>query len=83
MPCLVRCRSEVMDGLAQLRMAGWRLAIVTSGTAVNQLGKIQRTGLAEVVDAYVLSGFKSIRKPEAGLFEIAARRCGMPLASGG
>ncbi|MFI6509638.1 HAD family hydrolase [Streptosporangium sp. NPDC050855] len=83
MPYLVRCQPEVMDGLARLRAAGWKVAIVTNGTANNQLGKIQRTGLAEAVDAYALSGLEGIRKPDVGLFEIAAKRCGMALADGG
>ncbi|GII94698.1 HAD family hydrolase [Sinosporangium siamense] len=83
MPYLVRCRPEVLEGLARLRASGWKVGIVTNGTADNQLGKIQRTGLAEAVDAYALSGLEGIRKPEVGLFEIAARRCGMPLAVGG
>ncbi|AWS42557.1 HAD family hydrolase [Streptosporangium sp. 'caverna'] len=83
MPYLVRCRPEVMDGLSQLRASGWRVAIVTNGTADNQLGKIQRTGLVEAVDAYALSGIEGIRKPDTGLFEIAAKRCGVDLADGG
>ncbi|MER5619964.1 HAD family hydrolase [Streptosporangium sp. NPDC002544] len=83
MPYLVRCRPEVMDGLSRLRTSGWRVGIVTNGTADNQLGKIQRTGLAEAVDAYALSGIEGIRKPDTGLFEIAARRCGADLADGG
>ncbi|WP_424536669.1 HAD family hydrolase [Sphaerisporangium viridialbum] len=83
MPCLVRCRPEVKYGLSRLRESGWRVAIVTNGTADNQLGKIQKTGLADVVDAYALSGIEGIRKPAMGLFEVAARRCGMTLAGGG
>jgi HAD superfamily hydrolase (TIGR01662 family) len=83
MPHLVRCRPEVLDGLAELRAAGWMVGIVTNGTADNQLGKIQRTGLADAVDAYALSGVEGIRKPETGLFEIAAKRCGASLADGG
>ncbi|GIH73239.1 HAD family hydrolase [Sphaerimonospora thailandensis] len=83
MPYLVRCRPEVLDGLARLRTSGWRVAIVTNGTADNQLGKIQQTGLAKAVDAYALSGAEGIRKPEAGLLEIAAKRCGVTLAEGG
>ncbi|WP_182903559.1 HAD family hydrolase [Microbispora sp. H10830] len=83
MPYLVRCRPEVLDGLARLRASGWRVAIVTNGTADNQLGKIQHTGLAEAVDAYALSGLEGIRKPDVGLFEIAAKRCGAALAEGG
>ncbi|WP_344982234.1 HAD family hydrolase [Streptosporangium fragile] len=83
MPYLVRCRPEVLDGLARLRASGWRVAIVTNGTADNQLGKIHQTGLAEAVDAYALSGAEGIRKPDVGLFEIAAKRCGVALAEGG
>ncbi|MGS2641796.1 HAD family hydrolase [Streptosporangium sp. G12] len=83
MPYLVHCRPEVMDGLSQLRASGRKVAIVTNGTADNQLGKIQRTGLAEAVDAYALSGLEGIRKPDIGLFEVAARRCGITLEDGG
>lgn len=83
MPYLVHCRPEVMDGLSRLRASGWKVAIVTNGTADNQLGKIQRTGLAEAVDAYALSGLEGIRKPDIGLFEVAAQRCGMTLEGGG
>ncbi|KAA9376007.1 HAD family hydrolase [Microbispora cellulosiformans] len=83
MPYLVRCRSEMLDGLAGLRASGWRVAIITNGTADNQLGKIQQTGLAEAVDAYALLGLEGIRKPDVGLFEIAAKRCGVALAEGG
>ncbi|MEV8636989.1 HAD family hydrolase [Streptosporangium sp. NPDC051023] len=83
MPHLVHCRPEVVTGLTELRAAGWRVGIVTNGTADNQLGKIQRTGLAEVVDGYALSGIEGIRKPETGLFEIAARRCGASLTEEG
>ncbi|MGV9532636.1 HAD family hydrolase [Streptosporangium sandarakinum] len=83
MPHLVECRPEVMTALAGLRTSGWRVGIITNGTADNQLGKIQRTGLVDVVDGYALSGIEGIRKPDTGLFEIAARRCGMSLADGG
>ncbi|GII79096.1 hypothetical protein Sru01_40780 [Sphaerisporangium rufum] len=83
MPQLVRCRPEVLEGLAELRKSGWRVAIVTNGTADNQLGKIQQTGLAEAVDAYALSGIEGVRKPNAALFQIAAQRCGTTLAGGG
>ncbi|GAB3150977.1 HAD family hydrolase [Microbispora hainanensis] len=83
MPYLVRCRPEVMDRLSRLRMSGWKVAIVTNGTADNQFGKIQQTGLAEAVDAYALSGIEGIRKPDRRLFEIAAKRCGMTLDAGG
>ncbi|MFF5204929.1 hypothetical protein [Streptosporangium sp. NPDC000396] len=34
----------------------------------NQLGKIQRAGLVEAVDAYVLSGIEGTRKLDVGLY---------------
>ncbi|MEU0521943.1 hypothetical protein [Streptosporangium sp. NPDC006007] len=42
------------EGLARLRAAGWKVAIVTNGTAGNQPGKIRQRGPARVVDAYAL-----------------------------
>ncbi|WP_406311870.1 HAD family hydrolase [Streptosporangium sp. NBC_01639] len=83
MPHLVECRPEVIAALTELRASGWRVGIVTNGTADNQLGKIQRTGLADAVDGYALSGVEGIRKPDVGLFEIAAKRCGTDLTGGG
>jgi FMN phosphatase YigB (HAD superfamily) len=63
--------------------SGWLVAIATNGTADNQLGKIQRMGLAEAADAYALSGIEGIRKPNPGRFEIATQRCGATLTRGG
>ncbi|MEU9891658.1 HAD family hydrolase [Sphaerisporangium sp. NPDC051011] len=83
MPHLVHCRPEVLDGLADLRATGWLVGIVTNGMAENQLGKIRNTGLADAVDAWALSEAEGIRKPEVALFDIAARRCGVPLDGGG
>ncbi|GII65331.1 hypothetical protein Skr01_54160 [Sphaerisporangium krabiense] len=83
MPHLVQCRPEVMAKLTELRALGWRVGIITNGTADNQFGKIQQTGLADAVDGYAVSGIEGIRKPDVGLFEIAARRCGADLAGGG
>ncbi|MER6171114.1 HAD family hydrolase [Streptosporangium sp. NPDC001681] len=60
MPYLVYCRPEVLAGLSELRTAGWLVGIVTNGTADNQLGKIQRAGLADAVDAYALSEQRAV-----------------------
>ncbi|WP_346434025.1 HAD family hydrolase [Nonomuraea composti] len=83
MPYLVQCYPGVLSGLGELRTAGWRVGIVTNGMADNQLGKLRRTGLAEVVDGYAVSGVEGVRKPDARLFQIAAQRCGASLAEGG
>ncbi|MFI7631834.1 HAD family hydrolase [Microbispora rosea] len=82
-PDFVHCPPEVRDGLARLRTAGWRVAIVTNGHAESQLGKIRRVGLDEVVDAWAVSGAEGVRKPDRGLFEIAATRAGASLGAGG
>ncbi|RBQ17807.1 HAD family hydrolase [Spongiactinospora rosea] len=83
MPHLVYCSPEVKDGLSRLRVSGWKVAIVTNGMADNQMGKIQQTGLSEIVDALALSGIEGTRKPGRMLFEIAAKRCGMSLTAEG
>lgn len=83
MPELVRLRPHVLDGLAALRAAGWRLGIVTNGMPDNQVAKIERTGLALHVDAYCVSGDIGVRKPDPRIFRIAAERCGGSLEAGG
>ncbi|GAA3152516.1 HAD family hydrolase [Nonomuraea roseoviolacea] len=83
MPHLVRCYPGVLAGLAEMRAEGWRVGIVTNGMADNQLGKLLRTGLADAVDGYAVSGVEGIRKPQPHLFHIAAERCGANLAEGG
>ncbi|GAA2285168.1 HAD family hydrolase [Nonomuraea roseoviolacea subsp. roseoviolacea] len=83
MPRLVVCREPVLRALEGLRDAGWRIGIVTNGMEDNQLGKIRRSGLAERVDGWAISGAEGVRKPDPRLFEIAAERCGAGLGVGG
>jgi putative hydrolase of the HAD superfamily len=82
MPQLATCARDVLDRLAFLRRDGWRIGIVTNGQPDNQLGKIQRTGLATYVDGWAISGEFGVRKPDPELFEIAAARCGGSLDHG-
>ncbi|NUW43311.1 HAD family hydrolase [Nonomuraea rhodomycinica] len=70
MPHLVRCYPGVVDGLIELRTSGWRVGIVTNGTADDQLGKLRRTGLADAVDGYAVSGVEGVRKPDSRLFHL-------------
>ena len=83
MPELVRLRPHVLEGLAALRANGWRLGIVTNGMPDNQIAKIERTGLADHVDAYCVSGQVGVRKPDPQIFRIAAQRCGGWVEAGG
>lgn len=45
----------VPPGLVALRQRGWRLVVVSNGRADNQLGKLRRTGLAELLDDRFIS----------------------------
>ena len=65
--------------LDTLREEGWRIAIVSNGTAAQEL-KIRATGLDRRVDAWCVSGIEGCWKPQVRFLEIAAARCGVPLA---
>ncbi|GAA1288380.1 HAD family hydrolase [Saccharothrix xinjiangensis] len=79
-PELVAARPGVAEGLVALRAAGWRIGVVTNGLPDNQVGKLRRTGLADLVDGWCASGEVGPRKPDPEIFRLAARRCGVPLA---
>lgn len=83
MPELAYCRPEDLDALTGLRQAGWRIGIVTNGMTDNQLGKIRNTGLDRLVDAWCISDDVGIRKPDPGIFRLAAERCGATLSRDG
>ncbi|MBO0980627.1 HAD family hydrolase [Microbacterium sp. SD291] len=74
MPQLVKCSPEDKVALAELRSAGWVVGIATNGTADNQVGKIRATGLAPLVDGWVISGEAGIRKPDPRIFDVLAQR---------
>jgi putative hydrolase of the HAD superfamily len=82
-PTYARARPAVLDGLAALRAARWRVGIVTNGARQTQRSKINRTGLAGRVDAVCVSEEVGVRKPDPVIFAIAAHRCGTTLSGGG
>lgn len=69
---------ETLACLVRLRQAGWKLAVVTNGPPT-QVEKIRLTGLAPALDAWCISEVVGVDKPHPGIFEQAARRCGVPL----
>ncbi len=79
MPELVACADADKDALRALRAADWRLGIVTNGMTDNQEAKIIRTGLAELVDGWVISEAVGYRKPDPRIFSSLAERLGCPL----
>ena len=78
---LIDCPAAHQEALRTARAAGWTLGIVTNGTTDHQLAKIERTGLAGLVDGWVVSEEVGYAKPDPRIFRIAARRCGLADAS--
>lgn len=76
---LFQCDPAVLLALGEARSGGWRLAIVTNGSAV-QLDKVATSGLAPAVDAVCVSEIEECRKPDPHLLEIATERAGGSLA---
>lgn len=77
------CKPEALNGLTQLRTAGWTIGIVTNGAPDIQRAKIAATGLLDHIDGVAVSGDLDVRKPDRALFALAATRCGASLADGG
>lgn len=78
-PELVTCSDSDLLSLRRLRAAGWQLGLITHGMVDNQEGKIRRTGLADLVDGWVISDEIGLRKPDPAIFEALAARLGCPL----
>lgn len=78
--CYVR-EDESIQAVHRLLANGWAVGVVTNGRTAQQLAKMKRTGLDQVVDTHTVcvSEALGVRKPERRIFEEAARRCGTDL----
>ena len=74
---LIHCPTAHHDALRDARAAGWTLGIVSNGATDQQLAKIERTGLADLVDGWVISEEVDCAKPDPRIFTLAAFRCGV------
>jgi len=72
----------VLAGLASLRTAGWRVAVVTNGGTVQQSRKLEHTGIGATIDYCCISEAVGVRKPDARIFKHAAAQTGSTLAGG-
>jgi FMN phosphatase YigB (HAD superfamily) len=79
----VSCPAEVLDGLDELRAAGWRVGVATNGAVDIQRAKLRATGVSERVDGVFVSEEADARKPQTRHFALAAARCGAVLGDGG
>ncbi|QMU80079.1 HAD family hydrolase [Streptacidiphilus sp. PB12-B1b] len=73
---LIELPASHRAALADARAAGWTIGIVSNGATAHQLAKIERTGLADLVDGWVISEEAGYAKPDPRIFRLAARRCG-------
>ncbi|MFI9585083.1 HAD family hydrolase [Streptomyces sp. NPDC052236] len=80
---LMSCPAEVLDGLDELRAAGWRVGVATNGAADIQRAKMLATGISKRVDGVFVSEDADARKPQARHFALAAAGCGTVLGDGG
>jgi HAD superfamily hydrolase (TIGR01549 family) len=74
---LIACPPSHRDALRTARAAGWTLGIVSNGATEHQTAKIERTGLAPLVDGWVISEEARLAKPDPRIFRLAALRCGL------
>jgi putative hydrolase of the HAD superfamily len=60
--------------LAELRVRGYKLGVITNGEDWSQMRKLRVTGLLPLADLIVISGNEQIKKPDPLIFTRAAER---------
>lgn len=64
---------HLFDGISELltslRVLGFRIGVVTNGGVLSQSAKLKNTGLAELVDASVISSAFGSKKPSPEIFQ--------------
>jgi putative hydrolase of the HAD superfamily len=68
--------SDVLGTLAALRARGLAIGLVTNGRTDTQAAKVERLGLAPLLDAVLISESEGVRKPDRRIFERALGRLG-------
>ena len=81
-PGYVTVEPGVKDAVTRLRVAGWRIAVVTNGRDEAQRAKVTRSGLDAHVDATIVSEGIGIAKPDPRIFALAAETVGASLKGG-
>jgi putative hydrolase of the HAD superfamily len=65
---------DAAEVLAELRVRGYKLGVITNGEDWSQMRKLRVTGLQPLVDSIVISGNERIKKPDPRIFTRAAER---------
>lgn len=74
-----RLEDGALEALAEVRRAGWSIAVVTNGNRRTQPAKLASAGIAPLVDAVVISSHEGFAKPDPRIFGLAAQRAGTSL----
>ncbi|GAB1336245.1 HAD family hydrolase [Streptomyces sp. E-15] len=77
-PRLSRAFDGVVHSLGELRARGWRTALLTNGTALDQQPKM-RDGMADLFDVVCFADDEATRKPDPEVFRLVAGRAGAGL----
>jgi HAD superfamily hydrolase (TIGR01549 family) len=77
-PEFFRPDPDVRDALRAIRAKGWVTVIVTNGPP-NQIEKIERCGLSDVMDGWCISDVVGAAKPDPAIFKAAAALVDRPL----
>jgi putative hydrolase of the HAD superfamily len=67
----------VVDMLREFEARGLRLGIITNGGEASQTAKITNSGLADLIDCFVISAIFGARKPDRSIFEHMTARLGI------
>jgi putative hydrolase of the HAD superfamily len=65
---------DVAVVLAELRVRGYKLGVITNGEDWSQMRKLRVTGLLPLLDLIVISGNEQVKKPDPLIFTRAAER---------
>jgi putative hydrolase of the HAD superfamily len=76
-----RLYDDVLPTLAELRRRVGALVLITNGPGTTQRHKVDATGLDTLLDAVIISGEAGVSKPDPGIFALAGRAAGVPLAA--
>lgn len=76
-----RLYDDVLPTLAELRRRVSALVLITNGPGTTQRHKVDATGLDTLLDAVIISGEAGVSKPDPGIFALASRAAGVPLAA--
>ncbi len=72
-----RLIAGAVELLERLRAEGLKIALVTNNIVAEQMGKLDRAGITDLIDVFVISGGEGMAKPDPRIFRLALDRLGI------